>query len=51
MSAPLRAWLAEPLPRDVRLALGRLRAAEDVQQIAIMPDVHLARGVCIGTVV
>lgn len=46
--APIRTWLAGPLDRDVSEALERLRRAPDVQQIAIMPDVHLAEHVCIG---
>src|ERR1700677_1088583 len=49
--APLRSWLAAPLDRDVSEALQRLRCAPDVQQIAVMPDVHLAAEVCIGVVV
>ena len=49
--APLRSWLAAPLDRDVSEALHRLRCAPDVQQIAVMPDVHLAAEVCIGVVV
>ncbi|MBL8736556.1 MAG: RtcB family protein [Planctomycetes bacterium] len=44
-------WLAEPLPRDVQQALERLAAAPAVQHVAVMPDVHLAEHVCIGTVV
>jgi tRNA-splicing ligase RtcB len=48
---PLRSWLAAPLDRDVSEALERLRRAPDVQQIAVMPDVHLAAEVCIGVVV
>ncbi|MFO0276566.1 MAG: RtcB family protein [Planctomycetota bacterium] len=44
-------WLAEPVPRDVQQALGRLAAAPAVEHIAVMPDVHLAEHVCIGTVV
>jgi tRNA-splicing ligase RtcB len=43
--------LAAPLDRDVSEALERLRRAPDVQQIAVMPDVHLAAEVCIGVVV
>jgi tRNA-splicing ligase RtcB len=31
-------------------ALERLRRAEDVARVAVMPDVHLAEDVCIGTV-
>lgn len=48
---PIRAWLAAPLGHDVSEALERLRRAPDVQQIAVMPDVHLAADVCIGVVV
>lgn len=51
MTAPMETWLVEPLPRDVALALQRLAASEDVRRIAVMPDVHLAEEVCIGTVV
>ena len=49
--APLRSWLTAPLDRDVSEALERLRRAPDVQQVAVMPDVHLAAEVCIGVVV
>jgi tRNA-splicing ligase RtcB len=49
--APIRSWLAAPLDRDVSEALERLRRAADVQEIAVMPDVHLAAEVCIGVVV
>jgi tRNA-splicing ligase RtcB (3'-phosphate/5'-hydroxy nucleic acid ligase) len=44
-------WLSEPLPEDVQQSLLRLSAAEDVRQLAVMPDVHLAADVCIGTAV
>lgn len=44
-------WLVEPLPADVRRALDRVRRLDDVRHVAVMPDVHLAQGVCIGTVV
>ncbi len=49
--APIRRWVAERLPEDVETALNRLRRARDVRRVAVMPDVHLARDVCIGTVV
>lgn len=49
--APMRTWLAGPMDRDVSEAIARLRRAPDVQQIAVMPDVHLAADVCIGVVV
>lgn len=44
-------WLAEPLPRDVAAALARLAEAPGVRRLAVMPDVHLAEHVCVGTVV
>ncbi len=46
----MRRWLADGLPDDVERALARVRQAEDVRRVAVMPDVHLARGVCVGTV-
>ncbi len=44
-------FLAEPLPRAVANALERLAAARGVRRVAVMPDVHLADDVCVGTVV
>jgi len=49
--APVRTWLAAPMDHDVSEAIERLRRAPDVQQIAVMPDVHLASDVCIGIAV
>lgn len=49
--APVRTWLATPMDQDVSTAIDRLRRAPDVQQIAVMPDVHLSADVCIGVVV
>jgi tRNA-splicing ligase RtcB (3'-phosphate/5'-hydroxy nucleic acid ligase) len=43
-------WLTGPLPSEVRVALERLSRCEDVRHVAVMPDVHLAHDVCIGTV-
>jgi tRNA-splicing ligase RtcB len=51
MTAPICTWLAEPLPHNVATALARLADSDDVRRIAVMPDVHLAEEVCIGTVV
>jgi tRNA-splicing ligase RtcB (3'-phosphate/5'-hydroxy nucleic acid ligase) len=48
---PIRTWLAAPMDHNVSEAIERLRRAPDVQQIAVMPDVHLAADVCIGVVV
>src|SRR5215471_3043245 len=49
--APMRSWLATPMDGDVSAAIERLRRAPDVQQVAVMPDVHLAADVCIGVAV
>jgi tRNA-splicing ligase RtcB len=48
---PVRTWLAAPMDHDVSEAIERLRRAPDVQQIAVMPDVHLASDVCIAVAV
>ncbi len=47
----LRTWTHEPLAKDVRLALERLVRTDDVEVVAAMPDVHLAKAVCVGAVV
>jgi tRNA-splicing ligase RtcB len=47
---PVRMWLTTPLGHEVAEALGRLQRAPDVQQIAVMPDVHLANDICVGVV-
>ena len=49
--ASVKMWLVEPLKSEVSDALERLAQTEDVCHIAVMPDVHLAKDVCIGTVV
>jgi tRNA-splicing ligase RtcB len=49
--APVRTWLAAPLEQEVSVAIDRLRRSPDVQQIAVMPDVHLSADVCIGVAV
>lgn len=49
--ASIRTWLTAPMGQEVSEALERLRRAPDVQQIAVMPDVHLSADVCIGVVV
>jgi tRNA-splicing ligase RtcB len=49
--APLTTWLTGPLDPKVMQSVNRLRMSEDVRRIALMPDVHLAEGVCIGAVV
>ncbi len=47
----MHAFLAAPLPDDVRVALERLASAPDVAHVAVMPDGPLAEDVCVGTVV
>lgn len=51
MTAPISTFLTAPLEPAVRAALERLARAPGVRRIAVMPDVHLAHDVCIGTVV
>lgn len=47
----LRCWTHEPLSDEVERALRRICALDDVAVVAAMPDVHLAKGVCVGAVV
>jgi tRNA-splicing ligase RtcB len=47
-SAKVSMWLSEPIPTDVSKVIDRLARADDVCQIAVMPDVHLAGEVCNG---
>lgn len=44
----LLTWLVEPLAPEVAASLRRIQALDDVQYVAVMPDVHLASDVCIG---
>jgi tRNA-splicing ligase RtcB len=48
--ATIRAWLPDPLPHEVKRPLERIRTADDVQHVAVMPDVHHAGNVSIGVV-
>ena len=48
LPAKIEQWVAEPLAAGVNKALERLAQTEDVQKIAVLPDVHLARNVCVG---
>ena len=48
---PINAWLSESVDRQVALSIDRLRSSDDVAAVAIMPDVHLAKEVCVGAVV
>lgn len=44
-------WTHEPPSSDVRQSLERLARSSDVCRVAVMPDVHLAEDVCVGSVV
>jgi len=48
MSARVDCWLVEPLADEVARSVQRLADSEDVQRVAVMPDVHLAHEVCVG---
>ncbi|HEX3355330.1 MAG TPA: RtcB family protein [Tepidisphaeraceae bacterium] len=50
-AASMFMWLGEPLETPVARALERIRRFEDVAHVAVMPDVHLAKDVCVGTVI
>jgi tRNA-splicing ligase RtcB (3'-phosphate/5'-hydroxy nucleic acid ligase) len=50
-SAQVSMWLTEPLSSEVSKSLQRLANSDDVRQVAVMPDVHLAADVCNGTVI
>lgn len=48
--APLHTWLTMPMEPAARAIIDRTRRAEDVVHVAVMPDVHPANDVCVGTV-
>ncbi|MCA8998062.1 MAG: RtcB family protein [Planctomycetaceae bacterium] len=48
---PMASWLVEPLPQEVHRSVQRIRRAEDVCRVALMPDAHLAETVCVGMVI
>jgi tRNA-splicing ligase RtcB (3'-phosphate/5'-hydroxy nucleic acid ligase) len=47
--APLKQWLAMPIEPSASQAIERVHRADDVVHVAVMPDVHLAVDVCVGT--
>ena len=49
--APMKIWTVEPLDPAVAKAVDRLARTEDVAQLAVLPDVHLAEEVCVGVAV
>jgi len=48
--APIRQWHPGPITAEISQALERLTQTEDVRYVAVMPNVHLAKEVCTGTV-
>ena len=51
MMSKITSWLCEPMSTAVARRIERIAADEDVVQVAVMPDVHLAGDFCVGTVV
>ena len=51
MTAPVRLFVADSLPAEVRRFLDRVAELPDVVAIAVMPDVHLAGEACVGTAI
>jgi tRNA-splicing ligase RtcB len=49
--ASVNSWLTEPLAPEIVQSVDRLRQLDDIQHVALMPDVHLAQDVCIGAIV
>ncbi len=48
--APVYSWLAGPMEPGAVSTINRVRRADDVAHVAVMPDVHVANDVCVGTV-
>ncbi len=46
-----RIWTADPPGNDIVKSLRRIANSDDVRYQAVMPDVHLAHDVCVGTAV
>lgn len=49
-SAPIWTSCQERYPHEVAKMIEATRRLDDAQRVAVMPDVHLAGGFCIGTV-
>lgn len=47
-STKVAQWVAESPPAEVQRAVDRLARDEDVHRVAVMPDVHLSKEVCVG---
>lgn len=46
----VRMWLTEPLEREVAYSLFRTLSLPGLIRLAVMPDVHLSSGICVGSV-
>lgn len=46
---PIFCWLAGNVESSAMQAIERIRQADDIVHIAVLPDVHLAGDVCVGT--
>ncbi len=49
--APLTSWLATAVEPSAQVLLDRVRRGVGVVHVAVMPDVHAAKDVCVGTAV
>lgn len=47
--APVNWWLSESVDNGVRSVVDRMSRLDDVVRIAVMPDVHVAGDICVGT--
>jgi tRNA-splicing ligase RtcB len=47
--APVRWWLSESVDDGVKRAIERMSNLDDVVRIAVLPDVHVAGDICVGT--
>lgn len=43
-------WIVDPPAAEVRAVVERILRLEDVQHLAMMPDMHVSGAVCVGTV-
>ncbi|MEM6855032.1 MAG: RtcB family protein [Planctomycetota bacterium] len=48
--AALHQWVGPTPPDNVLASIERMRRLDGAAHVAVMPDVHLAKGVCVGTV-
>lgn len=48
--ATLAQWVGPTPPDNVLASIERVRRLDGAEHVAVMPDVHLAKGVCVGTV-